>query len=298
MMRCFYLKLGKSNSLANDWLEGKNPLNRPAVVIFFGRSNIEDIRSSRSDPQAKAFYESSLPEERDHTLMIVVGHGKAWFLKPIDEIVEHDDPTDTENLWKIMPVEIRSVQRVNQIPPILAGINANTYLGRGTYREINNQGNIKAIYCSLKIPLPTEYLMDENCNAARLLECLSSVELETLTAKVFEAAGCFVPAYRGGCVKDVDLFAHNDNLANIKLSGLTIPSKGSLSIQVKGWTPTPLRTCPSTVDCLIGLNVVRSPNCFDSEWLLDQARAFPNVASWLKRSLDWLPQEFTSKCGL
>lgn len=195
-----------------------------------------------------------------------------------------------------MSVEIIASQRLNQIPPVLAGINANTYLNQGTYRPIKNWGNIKAIYCSLNVPLPNEHLSNENCNAARLLECLSSVELETLVAKLFEAAGCFVPAYRGGCIKDVDLFAHNDQDININLGGLVIPTRKSISIQVKGRTG--LRECPQMVDCLIGFEVPRASNCFDDKWLLNQVKAYPHVAKWLRRSLSWLPPEFVSKCGL
>lgn len=298
-MRCFYLKIGSGNSLAVDWLAGKNPLGRPAAVIFFGRTTVEDIRNGNCNRQAKDFYESSLPQERDQTLIIVVGHGKAWFLKPAGEIVEYVPLTDADavqDIWKIMPVDIISTQRLSQIPPVLAGINANAYLSRGTYRKIKPWGNIKAIYCSLKMPLPMNHLQAKNCKAVHLLECLSSVELETLVAKVFEAAGCFVPAYRGGYIQDIDLFVHNDQSTKIRLGDLVIPAKGSLSIQVKGWTR--LKTCPATVDCLIGFRIPQSLNCFDDEWLLEQVKRFPDISAWLRRSLSWLPQEFIEKCGL
>jgi hypothetical protein len=295
-MRCFYLKIGKGNSLAIDWLGGNNPLGYPAAVIFFERCTIEDIRNGKSDSQAKDFYQSGLPEVREQILMIVIGHGSAWFLKPAGELMEYDSPLDAKNLWKIMPVEIIASHRLNQIPPVLAGINANTYLNQGTYREIKNWGNIKAIYYSLNLPLPKEHLSNENCNATRLLECLSSVELETLVAKLFEAAGCFVPAYRGGCIKDVDLFAHNEQNIDVNFDGLIIPSRKGISIQVKGRAD--LKECPKTVDCLIGFEVPRASNCFDGKWLLSQVKAYPNVANWLRRSLSWLPQEFISNCGL
>lgn len=117
-MRYFYLKLGKGNSLAVEWLKGKNPLGRPAAVIFFGHCSVEDIRNGHSDRQAKDFYESSLSEARNQTLITVIGQGTAWFLKPAGELIEHESPTDTGNLWKIMPVEIVSSQRLNKIPPV------------------------------------------------------------------------------------------------------------------------------------------------------------------------------------
>ena len=84
-----------------------------------------------------------------------------------------------------------------------------------------------------------------------LLECLGSVELETLVAKVFEAAGCFVPAYRGGCIQDLDLFAHNYRAVDIELDGLVVPAGERISIQVKGTSR--LSACPDAVGCLIAL---------------------------------------------
>ena len=297
-MRFFYLKLGKGNSLATEWLAGKNPLGRPAAVIFFGSGTIKDIR--RDNSQVNNFYLSSLPEERDNTIMVVIGDGKTWFLKPAGEIVERKPPPDAtqslDSLWKMMPVEVVLSKPLNQVPPVLAGINANTYLSRGTYREISHWGNIKAIYSSLDHPLPQEHLQDENCSAARLLECLSSVELETLAAKVFEAAGCFVPAYRGGYIRDIDLFVHNDQLHEIRLEDFVIPPQGSLSVQIKGWTA--LKRCPSPVDCLIGFGIPKAPGCFDDEWLLRQVRSFPTVIEWFKRSLEWLPEGFLSRYEL
>jgi hypothetical protein len=296
-MQCYYLKIGKGNSLAADWLSGKNPLNRPAAVIFFGPRPIKDLLDNR---QVKNFYVSSLPEERDNTTMVTIGGGKAWFLKPDGEIVERDPPANAtqslDSLWKMMPVEVISKQELSKIPSVLAGINANAYLSRGTYRKITNWGNLKAICCSLQKPLPDEHLHRENCNALRLFECLSSVELETLVAKIFEGAGCFVPAYRGGYVRDIDLFAHNDTNEDIDMDGLTIPAQQGLSIQVKGRTR--LKECPEEVNCLIGFGVPQVPNCFDEEWILSQVKRFPKVNSWLSRSLDWLPQEFLVKCGL
>lgn len=231
--------------------------------------------------------------------MVVVGDGKAWFLKPAGEITECEPPSNAtqslDSLWKIMPVEIllSDSLELKDIPPVLAGINANAYLSRGTYREITHWGNIKAICSVLRKPLPQEHLQNESCDAVRLLECLSSVELETLVAKVFEAAGCFVPAYRGGCVRDIDLFVHNDGFDEIRLEDLMIPPQGGLSVQVKSWTS--LKGCPETVDCLIGFRIPKALKCFDDEWLLRQVQSFPTVSQWLKRSLSWLPEEFLAK---
>jgi hypothetical protein len=227
--------------------------------------------------------------------MVVICQGRSWFLKPAGDLIEHKSSDDAVNLWKIMPVdEIIPNQGLDKIPPVLAGINANTYLNQGTYREITSWGNIKAIHCALGLDLPSEHMKDDNCDIRHLLECLGSVELETLVAKVFEAAGCFVPAYRGGCIQDVDLFAHNYRSSNIELDGLVVPSAERISIQVKGTSH--LNACPDSVGCLIALGAPQSPRCFGENWLLKQVASFPEVAEWLKLSLSWLPQSFVEKC--
>jgi hypothetical protein len=291
----FYLKIGKSNTLADEWLSGKNPLKKPAVVIFYGRKSLQDLIPTNR--QVKDFYESSLPGARDHVVMLVVSSGKAWFLKPAGKIVEIEPPKNAayelKSSWKMMPVQIILLRPQKDIPLILAGINSNKYLSQGTYREITNSGNIMAIYSVLNLPLPQEYMGDGNCSAEWLLGCLSSVELETLVAKVFEASRCFVPAYRGGCIRDIDIIVHNDHSTDIQLEGLIVPSKSNISIQIKGLRLIKKR--PDNVDCLIGLKVMKLPGCYDAEWLLRQVQSFPAVAQWLKRSLNWLPKEYLSK---
>lgn len=295
-MRYYYLKIGPGNSLAKQWLNGNNPLKRPAAVIFFRQLKLEEIRNDQGDSQARNFYESSLPEFRAKTIMVVISGGTAWFLKPADRLIEHNDPTDNENLWKIMPVEVISAEKLADVPLVLASINVNAYLSRGTYRKITNWGNIKAIHYSLDWPLPNEHLAADAFTSIRLLECLSSIEQETLVAKVFEAAGCFVPAYRGGQVKDVDLFVYNDGETEKQLDGLSVPPKSGKAIQVKGYTK--LKKCPESVDYLIGLGIANSSNTFNENWLLNQVKAFPTVRNWLIRSLHWLPNDFISQCGL
>lgn len=299
-MQYFYMKLGKSNILAEDWLSGKNPINQPAVVIFFGKSTIAEIKKHEPRSQTRDFYESSLPKNRENTLIVVIAHGKGWILKPNGSIREYqptsNDTYNVEDIWKIMPVKILKSFNLKDIPPSLAGINANSYLVQGTYRKISNQGNIKAIHSVLKLPLPKEHLTADNLKASYLLECLSSVELETLVAKLFEANNCFVSAYRGGNIQDIDLFVHNEKARTLNLDGLIVPANKAVAIQVKGWSR--LNSLPNAVDYLIALDAPNRPNCYDADWLLNQIKKNAKVLNWLKRSLYWLPSSFISKYNL
>jgi hypothetical protein len=297
-MRWYYMKVEKGGKGTNKWLSGDNPLKRPALPIFYGRCSIADLRAGKCKQQEKDFYESSLPENRAFRVITVVFDGFVWFLRPAGNLEEYDPGAELRDTYKMMPVDVILPKiRLADVPPVLAGINANAYLSRGTFREMRNcWGNIKAVECALGHPLPHKHLAQENCTAPRLFECLSSVELETLVAKLFEAAGCFVPAYRGGCVKDVDLFVHNESGGIIKLGKLVLAPEKRLTIQVKGRNH--LKKCPSEVDCLIGLDAPNLPNCYDGDWLLSQVKRFPKVIDWLKHSLNWLPPEFLGKYGI
>ena len=302
-VKFYYHKLGTGNEHASAWLDDcKNPIGERAIVVFFGRSTRKQIHLRKeSAEQVRAFYESGEANVREHRLITVVAKGIVWLLQPSGDVIEREDAEGWSKeqgvLLKILPVRLVKRKLTKEVPHVLASINAHTFLSRGTYREITNWGNQKAICQVAGIEFPKEHWKPTDRPANQLLECLSSVELETLVARVFEARGCFVPAHRGGVMADIDLFAHNDSTQEIRLGALVIPAKESISIQVKGWNAPPI--CPSGVDCLIGFDIPhKAPRSYDGDWLLDQVRELPNVRAWLRRSLDWLPEAMFARHNL
>ncbi len=296
-MTFYHLKMGAGNSEAKTWLDDSvNPLGRPAAVIYFGDNCRTKLPKGHNARQIKSFYHCGDMWQKQDCLIVVVGKGRVWILRPAGAVVELTKPP--QDLWKMMPVDVVGRFAMKEVPPVLAGINANTYLSRGTFREIGKWGwgNQKAIASAAGIPLPEEQMAPENCKATHLFECLSSYELETLVAKLFEESGCFVPAYRGGVVRDVDVFAHNDQTRPVNLNGISIPVGGSLAVQVKGWNAP--WTCPPEVDVLIGFDVRASPNCFGADWLLACVQQSVSTKAWLTRSLNWLPAEFLGRYSL
>lgn len=312
-MDFYYLKLGPGNKLAKPWLDGDNPLRRPAVFVYFGKATIDQIL--RADPaadpylryrnrkQALDFINSARPERRANVVMVVVAKGRIWFLQPDGDIVEYQPAAHevrSDALWKILPVKIIAEKGVADVPAVLAGINSDKYLVMGTYSPIRHWGNIMAIHHVLGLPLPPEHLETRELTATRILECLGSVGLETLVAKLLEAAGCFVPAYRGGGMQGVDLFAHNDGSRSITVGDMLIPPGESKSIQVKSkeMDEKEMAKNPLAADCLIALKGPPDAACYDAEWLLEQVRGYPQVLAWLERSLSWLPAEFLAHYDL
>ena len=102
--------------------------------------------------------------------------------------------------------------KIVECPLVLATIKSNTRLTMGTFKSIedpNNPeshmnsyfGNIKALEYILK-GKKEKVTVD---SFAEYMECLSPIEFETLIAKLKEEEGYFVPAYKGGMLKDYDL---------------------------------------------------------------------------------------------
>lgn len=286
-MKYYYLKIGKSNKLAKEWLEGKNPLNKPAAVIFFGTKKVKDLLREEGTEQAVGFCKAGLPQNRKKVVALVISDGELWLLRPKGEVREVKK--DSKSIWKAMEVKIIKKVRLNYVPPILASIGSNRYLSGGTFREIKPLGNIKAIKTLLNGTLSKKHYYKKYLTSLHLLECLSSVELETLIAKLFESVGCFVPAYRGGYMKDIDIFATNETNKKINLDGILLEPSKTISIQVK----TKLgRNTNSIADYFIALDAMNKENIYNADWLLNQVKKNPVVFNWFSKSVSWLPANY------
>ncbi len=136
----------------------------------------------------------------------------------------------------------------------------------------------------------------ENPEVTHAVECLSSVEFETLVAKILEESGAFVPSYRGGMMPGADLFAYNKSDSLISIGNLNIEADARKSIQVKLRAPS--SAPPPGIDFLVACDVRESPNTFGAQWLAVALTQSPKTKGWLKSSLDWVPPNFLeSTCG-
>lgn len=298
-MNYYHLKIGRGNGLAEQWLKGENPLGQPAAVVFFDNLTAKDYENGSGAGQAREFIDrASTPEKREQTLMVVVCGGKVWLLEPkgaVEFLPSELNEEGTPHTPKVMPVKIVVHQECKDVPMVLAGIGVNQYYAQGTFRKLNDWGNFKAIDSVAKRVGKGEHWDLEQNGPDQLIECLGSTELETLVAKVFEAHGCFVPAYRGGAMKDIDLFAYNDGAKPVQMGPLIIPAGESVSVQVKRWANG--MECPPAADCLVGLGVI-GPQTINGDRLLQLVREASSVRKWLRRSLHWLPETLLEKFDL
>ena len=135
------------------------------------------------------------------TVIVTIDNGNVWLYRPIDEITESIDESEYDGYVKSFPIEFLCDRKgVAEVPYILASMKENMYFSMGTFKQIRDKyvGNILAI----------DYLLGRDMLEVirnvqfHPLDCLASVELETLIAKIFETHQCFVPSYRGTTTSD------------------------------------------------------------------------------------------------
>jgi len=258
-MKYYYLKVGSSNCLAKQWLDGKNPVaQRPAVVVFFGKADekcsqkkysseeykrmgLSSKRGGYQLNQLESFYNAC---DRPNCSRFVVVAEKLWILTPKGKVERQElGGLDLEDLVTWYGLEIKKRQPKGK-----------------TFDEERKKflENESPKYCEVEIkegfelskvphilasmsgaqnfnrPTICEISSFGNCKAldylcletkSRMeigndfLKCLSPGELETLIAKIFESYGCHVPAYSGKNMARVDLFARNCTNEKIVIPG-------------------------------------------------------------------------------
>jgi hypothetical protein len=287
-VRYFYAKIHEHNSLAGPYLGGEGEMRKPAIPIWFNcepDDKAEFLDRGGAREQGRNFFWCG--ENNDHAYIVVIYEGKLFLAKPIGDVeFRHSRLRENvEGFVKLLPIKKVKEMPLVEAPSVLASMTANTYYNTGTFREISDPGNIKALETVLfgKITKP-----EEN-NPEEILNCLGSVGFETLIAKLFEEQGCFVPAYRGGATQGIDIIAFNDSKNEIRVGHIEVPPGSAISIQVK--RRTSLEKPPPGCDYLISVNR-------DSEWIIDVVNDTTHTKRWLERSLDWLPEDYLRMNGL
>ncbi len=107
--------------------------------------------------------------------------------------------------------------------------------------------------------------------------------------KLCEEAGCFVPAYRGGALKGIDIIARNLTRDPVSIFETKLPAGESISIQVK--LSTNLINPPVGCDLLISAHR-------DAETILQEVVRGTTTKSWLAQSLGWLLTKTLTDFGI
>lgn len=295
-------KKGKKDNKVEEWIKEKK-----FAPIFFDGHTIEQFRDKKkvlieghdnktehSHKDGEKFVETFLnPPNTDNNIVFSIGKTEIYFFKQADKLVPYDaDKKDQTKGFKINLVEKCDLIKC---PLVLADIKANLGLALGTFKELiepKHSGNIRAIEYCLSGEKPTITKFPEYLN------CLSSVEFETLIAKILEEKVLFIFAYRGGFIKNFDLICQNFGKNPIELRGNEILPEEKKSIQVKltikNTDYKPYKE--NHVDFYFCINSElkrEEKNVFDYkdiEKFLDKSKTY----DWLEKTLYWANYEKSS----
>jgi len=316
-------------SAAEYWLNDKN-----AAPIFYGKDTCEDILSGRSAIKKK--YEKIVNKFLGITshadtkpIFVTIDSGFLWIYEPIGSplngekfgfnesraVKDAHGSYEKYDLPKFYKIKHLIKQRpISEVPYILAAMKSSQAFAQGTFYPIGENidgdptnkydGNLAA----LKVLLKDVDFIRQKFNELSIdpLYCLSSIELETLLAKIFEANECFVPAHRGGVLKDVDLFV--DTSKNTQIFGISSGSNVRLSIQIKLKISKNRNEIQELSQFLgnsknhylitsedeyeIGLEPFKiSGQYLTAEWIRNQVEKNKSVQKWFDNSIQWLPKE-------
>lgn len=304
-MRYFFHKLGYSNSDVGKYLGNARPGQAGRIAIFFGESSIAQCRAGEKGRDALEFCLAGDPPNHTQTRIVIVANREFWVLQPRGQVEEGERFIGRDgqpDRIKLMPVTVLVRKPITAVPHLLASMGSNAYWSRGTFREIGRaspgahggapwEGWQHQLAIELQLPEADRKMCRPNPITGALLLFLSSVELETVVAKVFEEAGCFVPAYRGGTMADVDILAHNDTAREIRIGDRVLAPGSTLAIQVKSW----MRDPPRVVEGVLSVSLNLHPKDKDKGWnasaLWQVIETSPKTRAWLQRSLAWHPEE-------
>lgn len=321
----FYLKLGRGNCLAEYWLKrdeaaiyfGKITTEKVRELLDMpeeeAKEQFKQLTISRDQPKGNQDFkavkdfitagDNAGKIENWETKFITISRGIVYIYEPEDgvsdmsedEYEEYDDDLskrgitaekvrpeiEIENIPKVMPVKNVKKYEVKDVPHVLASLPCNQHYSRGTCRKINDWGAIQAIKHCLKLQIDTPK------NAHDLMGLLSSYELETLVFLILKNAGLFVPAWRGGTQKDIDIIARNLKTSTIFLPPVTFEPNKNVSFQVKR---KDVKKHSEIADWTVALRGDEDKNeILDANWLLKSIKSQPDTKKWFLESLAWVP---------
>lgn len=281
-------------------------------AAVFPKDNLSTLKKMPITTDVLRFIDVFQNIANDDSIIISIGTGKdgidtLFIYKkdgPLEEInnIEVEDKYYKKVNYKDIAIgfKIKLLKSIHVVdcPLVLATIKSNTRLTMGTFKSIEKPtnkskksdesethlnsyfGNIKAL----------EYIMSNKTKKSKVykfpeyLECLSPIEFETLVAKLKEEMGYFVPAYKGGMLKDYDLICKKDGIQE------NIQIKLNLSKD----TYNKYKNKNLKIYCVSQSNDIINPEIeiFNHEKILEMLNNCPNTKEWLKKSLDWVDFNF------
>jgi hypothetical protein len=192
---------------------------------------------------------------------------------------------------KIMPVKNIKKYEIANVPHVLATLPTSQHYTQGTCRKIDAKKDWGAIQ-AIKHVLSNQKIEVTAEDYHRLIELLDPYELETLVFLILKNAGLFVPAWRGGTQKGIDIIGRNKTESQIKLPPVSFePGKGK-TFQIKK-SICKIGEVLDKADFIVNVDTNingKADKILDAKWLLKQIKSKKQreTKEWLINSLDWV----------
>ena len=295
------IKKDKRENKVFEWIEQKK-----FAPIYYDKWTMEQIRNGkdrsgehklgkRQHSEACCFLKT-FEDISDDNIVFSIGIENIYFFQQKSQLEERK-----YKKWLIKGFYIKNPKTIpiRYCPLVLANIKANRYLSSGTFipledKEDKNKyfGNIKAIeYLLAGGKLDETKQNDKKVvlnNFTEYLKCLSSVEFETLIAKILEEKGFFVSAYRGGCMKDIDLFCRHSKEKPINLGEKNEVERDEtklIQIKLELEEDDHKKGVADFYFC-IKSKIGEKNNVFEAKDIRDLLKKSKTI-DWLKESLKW-----------
>ena len=297
----YYLLQIKEGPHGGPFYDTVNKWISSGYAAVFTKDPLDKIGTNPVSADVERFIELFNSNKSDDSIILSIGEDETStdslyiYQKdgPLEEItslsVDKEYYKTCNNVDNAIGSKIKLLKKIKivECPLVLATIKSNTRLTMGTFKSIedpNNPeshmnsyfGNIKALEYILK-GKKEKITVD---SFAEYMECLSPIEFETLIAKLKEEEGYFVPAYKGGMLKDYDLICKKDGRQeNIQIK-LNLSKDTYNKYKKKGL----IIYCVSKSEKIVDPTVTIY-DWQDIEKLINKS---PNTKKWLSQTLDWV----------
>ena len=305
------LKLNNNIQLQNLFNAAHNLEKMNRAPIFFGHYEHEDYTNAKKNKEKLGHFNTkqlneacefiNLYKENKEARIITIGDEKIWIYKIKGQIKNGNIEFDKirPKYYDIEFIKKKKDFKIEDVPYILATMKTNQAFLRNTFRKIDEkkyEGNIAAI----------KFLIGElNDFKIDPLKTLSSVQLETLVVKIFEKNGAFIPAWRGGTLKWVDIFAKfegniPDNLLIKKIKEKNINIQVKLQLNDENKVKDLKKSLADSNNFFLitaddgphkDLKEYHEKKYLTSKWIKKQIYNYDEIKKWYEECIKWLPTQ-------
>ena len=297
----YYLLQIKEGPHGGPFYDTVNKWISAGYAAVFTKDSLDKIGTNPVSADVEKFIELFNTSQNDDSIILSIGedetstdslyiYQKNGLLEEITSLsVDKKNYKTCNYVDNAIGFKIKLLKKIKVVecPLVLATIKSNTRLTMGTFKSIedpnNPESHMNSYFGNIKA---LEYILKDrkekvSVNSfAEYLECLSPIEFETLIAKLKEEEGYFVPAYKGGMLKDYDLICKkNGQQENIQIK-LNLSKDTYNKYKKKGLI----------IYCVSKSEKIVDPTVTIYNWkdIEKQINKSPNTKKWLSLTLDWV----------